>query len=143
LEWLEGTPLTSYRIPGVDLGGVVGGSSTVAAAAALRNRWRWPDVTTAAGAVLAGWVLTEVAMLNQPEAPTPVEYVCLGVGLAEIGLGIAGRRLEARRWAGAAPVRTAGAGSARTKCRESSLRKSCNGRPRRPRTRSASPVTAA
>lgn len=89
LAWLEGTPFDSYRVPGLLLGGLVGGSATLATWAAVRRWRRWPEATAVAGIVMAGWTVAEVAMLNQPEAPTPIEWWYGGLGIALVGSGVA------------------------------------------------------
>ncbi len=59
------------------------------AAAALSRGWRGgPWLAVAAGALTAGWIAGEVALLNQPSAPTPIEvlYLLLGASVAAGGL---------------------------------------------------------
>lgn len=91
LGWLDGTPFDSYLVPGLLLGGLVGGTSAVAAGMAATRSGSWPRCLAVAGAVLTGWTAVEVAMLDQPDAPTPIEWFYGGLGLAMIGLGAAGR----------------------------------------------------
>lgn len=93
--WLEGTPFDSYRVPGLLLGGLVGGSAALASWSAVRQRRRWPEASALAGAVLAGWTVAEVGMLNQPEAPTPIEWWYGGLGAALIAAGASARRRAA------------------------------------------------
>ncbi len=86
-EWLAGTPFDSYAVPGLLLAGLVGGSNAVAAWATARRSPRWPELTTAAGVVLLGWIAAEVALLDQPEAPTPIEWTYAGIGALTATLG--------------------------------------------------------
>lgn len=93
-EWLDGTPFDSYVVPGLLLGGVVGGTSAVAAWGAATGSRGWPAYVGLAGVVLTGWTVTEVAVLSQPEAPTPVEWFYSGLGLVMVALGAAGSRVR-------------------------------------------------
>lgn len=65
-----------------------------AAVAAARCSQRWAELTAASGAVLIGWVLAEIALLDQPSAPTPIErgYLALGAGLVAGGVAARARR---------------------------------------------------
>jgi MYXO-CTERM domain-containing protein len=102
-EWLEGSPFSDYLLPGVILT-VVGVIAAVAAVAAWR-RSRWAAETSAlAGAVLAGWIAGEIVLLQRNGADqdprSPTEAIYLVVGLAMLGLGLAGtirRRTPAKR----------------------------------------------
>lgn len=97
-EWLDGTPFDSYAVPGLLLGGLVGGSAVSATWAAARRSLRWPQLTAAAGAVMMGWTVAEVAILNQLEAPTAVELFYAGLGLLNAVVGTtAWRRSTPRR----------------------------------------------
>lgn len=92
-DWLDGTPFPSYAVPGLLLGGLVGGSASVATWASARRSAHWPRLAMAAGAVLVGWTGAEVALLNQPEAPTGVEWFYAGLGLVNASIGaLAARR---------------------------------------------------
>ena len=64
VEWLEGTPFRSYRIPSLILFVVVGGALFVGAMAVLFD-WigaRWFAV--AASAIMLGWVGAQVAIIG-------------------------------------------------------------------------------
>lgn len=87
--WLEGTPFRSYRVPGVLLAGLVGGSALAAAVALFLDDTVGAGMAVIAGAILAGWITAEVRMLNQPDAPTATEILYFAVGLAMVGLGLA------------------------------------------------------
>ena len=89
--WLEGTPCTSYRLPGVALAGIVGGSALVAAIVLLLDSTVGAGLSVIAGSILAVWIAVEVVVLNQPDAPTRIErlYFVLGLAMVVLGLGIA------------------------------------------------------
>lgn len=91
VELLRGTPIGSYLIPGLILGAVVGGTATVAAAAALC----WPRVmartTALAGMVLMGWIAGEVLLLPA-EARSWVEAGYFAVGLLMACFGCLARQ---------------------------------------------------
>lgn len=59
-------------------------------AAAHRCR-HWPELVGLAGGVLTGWVLTEIALLDQPEAPTVAELVYLTLAAGRLAIGAAAR----------------------------------------------------
>lgn len=92
LAWLQGTPFTSYVIPGLLLTMVVGGSAAVAAVLLLRNPTGGAWAALLAGLILLGWIAGEVVILNQPVAPTGIEIFYLLVGLALALLGRLGAK---------------------------------------------------
>lgn len=94
LKLLEGTPFSSYVIPGLILMVAVGGTATVAAAALLRNLAIGAPASMLAGMVLMGWIIGEVLILNQPAARSWVEAVYFAVGLAMAGLGFVVGRIQ-------------------------------------------------
>lgn len=88
LEWLAPTPFDSYVVPGALLAGVVGGSTSLATVAAIRRTPRWPLLVAAAGLVLTAWIVGEVALLDQPGAPTATEWLYGAVGLLLVATGV-------------------------------------------------------
>ncbi len=88
--WLDGTPFSSYRLPGVALAGLVGGSALTAVIALLNDDTLGAGLSVAAGLILVGWIAVEIRLLNQPDAPTVTEWVYLGLGgaMSVIGLGV-------------------------------------------------------
>ncbi len=63
-EWLAGSPFHDYFVPSLILITAVGGSCLLAAIAML-FRWRHAAVLTAsAGAVMLGWIGTQVAIIG-------------------------------------------------------------------------------
>ena len=87
-SWLEGTPFSSYVLPGVILAAFVGGSASVAALEAARSSRGGGRASMAAGVILLGWIVGEVALLTaDAEVISPAEIVYLAVGLGMILLG--------------------------------------------------------
>ena len=62
-EWLTGTMFSSYLIPGLILGVVIGGSATAAAVASLRSREVGALSSMLAGAIMLGWLAGERLIL--------------------------------------------------------------------------------
>lgn len=93
LEYLRLTPFTSYVVPGLILGVVVGGSALAAALLlVLRHRWAYL-VAFAAGAIMTGWIIVEVLLIRQ------FSWLQLGylvIGLALMGLVVI-QRLQTSR----------------------------------------------
>ena len=82
--WLTGTVFSSYLIPGLILGVVVGGSATVATFAMLRNRDAGTLLSALAGGILLGWLVGERLILP-PVAFSPqfwwLEAIYVAAGL--------------------------------------------------------------
>ncbi len=85
-DWLEGTPFSSYVLPGVILAGVVGGSATLAALSLLRSP-AGGGASVLAGVIMMGWIIAEILLLKQPSEPTWTEvfYFALGLVMALLG----------------------------------------------------------
>ena len=64
LSLLQGTAFGSFLIPGLLLGGVVGGACAAAAILAWRRSARAPDALLLAGGALSVWIVAEVAQLR-------------------------------------------------------------------------------
>lgn len=62
LQYLEGTPFSSYVIPGLILGVIVGGTQAVAAIAELRRHPRAALAATIAGSGMVIWIFVELAI---------------------------------------------------------------------------------
>jgi hypothetical protein len=97
LDWLKGTPFSSYVAPGLILAVVVGGSATVAAAATLRRPDAGALASLLAGVVMMGWIVGEFLILNQPSRPTWIEVVYFSVGVLMAVLGLAIGQLQRRQ----------------------------------------------
>jgi len=87
-EWLSGTPFEDFLLPGVLLAVVVGGSAAVATYGMVASPGAGALVSVVAGALLMGWIVVEVLLLNQPSW-TWIEAFYAGVGLGMVVLGIA------------------------------------------------------
>lgn len=86
-SWLQGTPFSDYTVPGLILGIVVGGSATAATVMTVRSTGEGAVASLVAGLMLAGWIVGEVLLLNQPN-PTPVEATFFGVGVLMAALAM-------------------------------------------------------
>jgi hypothetical protein len=93
MSWLHGTPFSDFTVPGLILGIVVGGSATFATLAAIKSADAGAAASLIAGAILSGWIVGEVLLLNQPH-PTWIEvtYFSAGVGMAVMAIVLAPRR---------------------------------------------------
>lgn len=81
--WLLGTPFSDYTVPALILGVVVGGSALVAAAVtALASREVGALATAAAGAVMLGWIVGELALIGYVSWMQPAMFI---YGLIMIG----------------------------------------------------------
>ncbi|MFN8486249.1 MAG: hypothetical protein U0350_01575 [Caldilineaceae bacterium] len=98
LDWLWGTPFSSYVIPGLILAVVVGGSAAVAAAAMLRRPPVGALASLVAGLILMGWIIGELLLLHQPSAPQSIEVFYFTIGLLMTGLGLLVAKLERRQF---------------------------------------------
>jgi hypothetical protein len=85
--WLAGTPFHSYRVPGLLLAGLVGGSAT-GAAATLRSPRAGGWASLLAGGVLMSWIGGEIRLLKQPVYGTWTERFFFSVGLMMAVLGL-------------------------------------------------------
>jgi hypothetical protein len=95
-SWLEGTPFSSYVVPGLILATAVGGSAIAASIAVAASRRFGAVASIVAGVVLMGWIIGEVLLLKQPSAPTWIEGLYFTAGIAIAGLALVLRRLTRR-----------------------------------------------
>ena len=94
-SWLEGTPFSSYVLPGLILAAVVGGSAALAALEAARSSRGGGRASMAAGVILLGWIVGEVALLTadaQVISPAEVVYLAVGLGMTLLGARLVGRQ---------------------------------------------------
>jgi hypothetical protein len=84
VEWLRGSMFRSYRAPSLVLGVAVGGSTAAAAVTAWRGSARAPVAAIGAGAVLAGWIGAQVAIIG---LRSPLQPAMAGVAVSLVGLG--------------------------------------------------------
>ncbi|MFB2580446.1 hypothetical protein ACEXQD_04280 [Herbiconiux sp. P15] len=78
LEYLEGTPFTSFVWPGLILGVVIGGTQSVAAIAVLRRHPLAMAAASVAGFGMILWIFAELAILAE-YSPLQTVYVALGI----------------------------------------------------------------
>ena len=64
IEWLDGSPFTSYVVPGLILFVVVGGTLLNAAVAVFGRSSDGPWAAYLAGAVVLGWIAVQVAIIG-------------------------------------------------------------------------------
>jgi hypothetical protein len=83
VEWLERSPFTSYRVPGLVLGGVYAPISLAAAWSVARERPHAADVALAAAAVQEGWIATQVRIIGYRSFLQPLMGA---VGIADLAL---------------------------------------------------------
>ena len=61
---LRHTPFESFVVPGIFLAVVIGGTALLGATALLTHRRRAPATSTAAGAVMVGWIAGETLLVE-------------------------------------------------------------------------------
>lgn len=84
LSALHGSPFSDFTYPALLLGVVVGGSALIAAATSVFGPHRIETLATAAaGCIMVGWIVIEVAMLGLNSWLQPAY---LAVGLVMVGL---------------------------------------------------------
>ncbi|MEZ4241080.1 MAG: flavodoxin domain-containing protein [Myxococcota bacterium] len=87
-ELLQYTPFPTFVVPGLILGGAVGGTSALAAVAALRRARYALDATILAGGTLFGFIAAEMAQFRETHW---LHALYGGLGLLLLGLGLANR----------------------------------------------------
>jgi hypothetical protein len=63
-DWLRGSPFRSYRLPGLYLGTVVGGSCLAAAVAAVRDAPWAREAALVSAAAMVSWIGAQVAIIG-------------------------------------------------------------------------------
>jgi len=89
LQWLDGTPFTSYFWPGVILGLVVGGSQAFAVVALWRRHPLARGLSAPAGLVMMIWIFIEIALMLVWSPLHGIYFAagCVQVVLAVLALG--------------------------------------------------------
>jgi hypothetical protein len=94
-EWLEGTPFRSYAIPSLILLVAVGGGMALAWALLLVGSSWAPEAAIAAGLVLVGWIVVQVALIVPDGGFSWLQPTMLAAGLFVSWLGLRFRRSSA------------------------------------------------
>jgi hypothetical protein len=81
-EYLEGSPFTSYVVPGILLGVVLGGVHALAFALLERNGPWALLVSAGAGFATLIWIFVQMAVIPF----SPLQPLYFAIGLAEVGL---------------------------------------------------------
>jgi hypothetical protein len=63
-SWLQNTPFSSYVVPGLILGIVVGGSACLATILQFNNYRSAPIFTLGSGVIMISWICGEIAMVQ-------------------------------------------------------------------------------
>ena len=63
-SWLDGSPFSSYLVPSLVLGIVVGGSQLLAAMLVARRHRQARQAVLLAAVLLAGWIVAQVAIIG-------------------------------------------------------------------------------
>jgi hypothetical protein len=88
-EWLEGTPFTSWLVPGVLLLLVVAVPMAIAAVLELRRSPWAAAVSITAGAAQIAWIAAQLAIMQRYNVQQPIILAC---GLAVVLLAVAACR---------------------------------------------------
>lgn len=82
---LDRTPFSSYRVPGLILGGIVGGTQLIALGGVVQRRsWATP-ATGLAGCVMMGWIVGEVLLIgSEPGVMRNLQVTYLVDGLLDV-----------------------------------------------------------
>ncbi|MDF2449549.1 MAG: rane protein [Bacteroidota bacterium] len=64
LSWLEGSPFTSYFIPGVFLFVVVGGMCALSSVLVFKNSVRARGMSVACAVLLLAWIVVQVSIIG-------------------------------------------------------------------------------
>jgi hypothetical protein len=82
---LDGSPFSSFTIPGLILGFIVGGSQLIALVALLRHADRAIVFAGVAGGIMAGWIAGEVLLVgSDPGAMRNLQVPFFLIGILEI-----------------------------------------------------------
>jgi hypothetical protein len=95
IEWLDGTPFRSYRIPGLILGGIHAPLDIAAGVALVRGSRNATPLALASSAVQVGWIVVQWRIIGRRSVLQPLMGV-IGV----VSLVGALRRVRRERCAG-------------------------------------------
>lgn len=82
LAYLEGTPFTSYLVPGLILGLIVGGTQALAAVTTHRRAPIAPLAAAVAGFGMTIWIFVELAITGY----SWLQAIYLALGIGEVAL---------------------------------------------------------
>ena len=86
-EWLDGSPFSSYTIPGIILALIVGGSQFVALWATFRQTEWQSSAAAIAGIILMGWIVGELITVGSSDSVMlSYQLVYFAIGFAELVL---------------------------------------------------------
>lgn len=88
-EWLDGSPFTTYRVPGLVLGGVQAPLAIAAGVALWRGDRRAGPLALATGVVQVGWILVQARIIGYRSFLQPLLGV---IGLVSLGAAVRRRR---------------------------------------------------
>jgi hypothetical protein len=83
LSYLQNTPFSSYLIPGLVLGIVIGGTQAVAAIAVQRRAPRALIAAAVAGFGMVVWIFVEIAVISEY---SPLQTIYFALGVLELAL---------------------------------------------------------
>lgn len=83
LSYLDGTPFTSFLIPGLILGIVIGGTQAVAAVSVQRDQRASAILASIAGFGMMIWVFFELAIISEYSW---LQTFYFGLGIAQLAL---------------------------------------------------------
>lgn len=83
LTYLNGTPFSSYIIPGLILGVVIGGTQAAAAAALIGNHPHRMAAASIAGFGMIIWIFVELAIITEYSF---LQTIYFALGIAELAL---------------------------------------------------------
>ncbi|MBC7292550.1 MAG: hypothetical protein H5T84_00340 [Thermoleophilia bacterium] len=86
-EWLRGTFFQSYKVPGLVLLVVVGGSMLTAVTMLLTGVRVARIISLEAGVVLIGWILVQMAMIGYRSPLQPL-YLILGLAVVVMSMAL-------------------------------------------------------
>lgn len=97
MQYLAGSPFTSYLVPGLILGLIVGGTQAVAALAMTRRARTALLVAAIAGFGMLIWIFTELAIIGEHSWPQTLYFALGALQLIAVFalLGIAPRTVRA------------------------------------------------
>jgi hypothetical protein len=85
VAFLQGTPFSDFRIPGLVLCVVVGGSNLIGGSLAMLRRKSARLMSVLAGGILTGWIAAQILLIGYRH---PIQWVYLAVGVLILALAL-------------------------------------------------------